>query len=378
MNTMPAKGNVYRDVSYNPQNADFDKLGLGTEMDKADKILRDIETTDLADDATKDTMTTLSHTLSVGNLMYKTAKLFGYNEFEANRYYIAGLVHDAGKIFIDRAILNKPTKLEYNEFIEMNKHAAKSRERLESMGIKDAHIIEVASMHHLKQPWDELLKKDKEGKYDPMAWYPTDANGELDASKEFHKGENTSKPLQMIYMCDVYDALVDSNRPYKKGMSLPKAFGILEKGPADKDKLRKFEQMVISDIREHSKEYTITAGSKDSLDSVNGLSDQMKDAVFSELDAILKTDKRETGRVKLIVSQDRNAGQSVTITNIKGRALAVIGEDELDNGAKVTSSFELIDGIQHENKDAGTGNDERTGGENIEEDIDDEEEELVQ
>jgi HD-GYP domain-containing protein (c-di-GMP phosphodiesterase class II) len=41
---------------------------------------------------------------------------------EINRVKLAGLVHDIGKIGVDEKILNKPGKLDFEEWLEIKKH----------------------------------------------------------------------------------------------------------------------------------------------------------------------------------------------------------------------------------------------------------------
>ncbi|MDR2434215.1 MAG: response regulator [Treponema sp.] len=118
-------------------------------------------------------------------------------------------LHDVGKIAISDRILQKPGKLDGEEFEEMKKHAAfgvQIIEKIESTTtasdfLKYAKIF--AGTHHEK--WDGT-------------GYPNRLAGE-------------DIPLQgrIMALADVYDALV-SERPYKKAFSHPEAVKIIQDG----------------------------------------------------------------------------------------------------------------------------------------------------
>jgi putative two-component system response regulator len=118
-------------------------------------------------------------------------------------------LHDVGKIAISDRILQKPGRLDPEEFDEMKKHAAFGAqiiERIEASTsasdfLKYAKIF--AGTHHEK--WDG-------------SGYPNGLAGE-------------DIPLQgrIMALADVYDALV-SERPYKKAFSHTTAVKIIQDG----------------------------------------------------------------------------------------------------------------------------------------------------
>jgi putative two-component system response regulator len=118
-------------------------------------------------------------------------------------------LHDVGKIAISDRILQKPGKLDYDEFGEMKKHAAfgvQIIERIEASTsasdfLKYAKIF--AGTHHEK--WDG-------------SGYPNGLAG-------------NDIPIQgrIMALADVYDALV-SERPYKKAFTHAEAVKIIQDG----------------------------------------------------------------------------------------------------------------------------------------------------
>ncbi|MGN1305288.1 MAG: HD-GYP domain-containing protein, partial [Oscillospiraceae bacterium] len=119
---------------------------------------------------------------------------------------IAAPLHDVGKIHIPDAVLNKPGKLDDNEFTMMKSHAAEGGKIIdrveESVGnINYLRIAkEMAEYHHERM--------DGKG-------YPHGITGE-------------EIPLcaKILAVADVFDALI-SKRCYKEPMPLDKAFAII-------------------------------------------------------------------------------------------------------------------------------------------------------
>jgi putative two-component system response regulator len=118
-------------------------------------------------------------------------------------------LHDVGKIAITDRILQKPGRLDREEFEEMKKHAAFGVQIIEKIEastsasdfLKHARIF--AGTHH--ERWDG-------------SGYPNGLAGE-------------KIPLQgrIMALADVYDALV-SERPYKKAFSHAEAVKIIQEG----------------------------------------------------------------------------------------------------------------------------------------------------
>lgn len=135
----------------------------------------------------------------------------GYDEETAQKMYLAGALHDIGKVAIGNEILEKPGRLTDEEFAAMKHHAAYTYYILSDIDDFD-EIRDWASFHH------ERL--DGSG-------YP------------FGKSASDLNTQERIMACvDVYQALIE-NRPYKQGISHEKACEILrdmaEKGWIDSD-----------------------------------------------------------------------------------------------------------------------------------------------
>ncbi|MBO6109155.1 MAG: HD domain-containing protein [Eubacterium sp.] len=130
------------------------------------------------------------------------------DEFVENVYNSAPL-HDVGKIHVSDAILNKPGKLDDDEYAIMKEHTTVGAEIIERAIelVPDTGYLHearnLALYHHEK--WD--------GSGYPMGL----------------SGENIPLSARIMAIADVFDALV-SKRSYKDGMPFEKAMSIIREG----------------------------------------------------------------------------------------------------------------------------------------------------
>lgn len=149
---------------------------------------------------------TSRHSLGVARTASKISEIMGYDKVICDKMYLAGTLHDVGKIAIGNEILEKPARLTDEEFAKMKNHAGYTYMILSKVdGFEE--IRDIAAFHH------ERL--DGSG-------YP------------FGKMADELTTLQRIMACaDIYQALTEK-RPYKDGMNHDKACEIL-KDMADKN-----------------------------------------------------------------------------------------------------------------------------------------------
>ncbi|MDR1249625.1 MAG: response regulator [Treponema sp.] len=137
--------------------------------------------------------------------------LFGgeVSEWDLKLLLQSSQLHDVGKIAISDRILQKPGKLDKDEFEEMKKHA--------SFGVQIIERIEAATSASDFLKYAKIFAGTHHEKWDGSG-YP---NG---LAKE-------KIPLQgrIMALADVYDALV-SERPYKKAFSHAEAVKIIHEG----------------------------------------------------------------------------------------------------------------------------------------------------
>lgn len=164
---------------------------------------------------------TSRHSLGVARTASKISEIMGYDKVICDKMYLAGTLHDVGKIAIGNEILEKPARLTDEEFAKMKNHAGYTYMILSRVdGFEE--IRDIAAFHH------ERL--DGSG-------YP------------FGKRADELTTLQRIMACaDIYQALTEK-RPYKDGMDHDKACEIL-KDMADKNWIDKNITEVICHTKE--------------------------------------------------------------------------------------------------------------------------------
>lgn len=133
-------------------------------------------------------MLLFKHGYRVAKLAYKIGKGVGLTKDELEKLKTAALLHDIGKMRIDRSILLKPSKLTNAEFKEIKKHPEHGARIVSSMGYgKD--IADIVLSHH--------ERIDGEG-------YPRGL-----------RGQEIPFFAKIISVCDAYDAMT-SQRSYCK------------------------------------------------------------------------------------------------------------------------------------------------------------------
>lgn len=144
---------------------------------------------------------TSRHSLGIARKARQMGMYYGEDEETAAKLYLAGALHDIGKLVVNTDILEKPGKLTPEEYRHIQNHAEATYEILSPIkGLEQ--ITAWASMHH--------EKLDGSG-------YPFGKTG-----KELGHHE------RLMACLDIYQALTEA-RPYKDGMAHGEAMEILKK-----------------------------------------------------------------------------------------------------------------------------------------------------
>ncbi|HEU4630729.1 MAG TPA: HD domain-containing phosphohydrolase [Gemmatimonadaceae bacterium] len=144
---------------------------------------------------------TLRHSANVAVLARGAAGLLGLGEAEAHRLYLAGLLHDLGKLGVPTRILDKPERLTEAERAVVERHPLHTWAVL-SRARAFADIARPAALHH------ERL--DGSG-------YPWGV-----------PGEELDVLTRLLVVSDVYEALT-ADRPYRRGMTPHAAVALLHR-----------------------------------------------------------------------------------------------------------------------------------------------------
>lgn len=144
---------------------------------------------------------TRGHSEAVARYATAIAKEFHLDEEEVERIYIAGLLHDIGKIGIKEEILLKPGRLTNEEFEAIKEHPLIGTKILEPASFHKDVITSVS--HHHERP---------DGKGYPYGY----------------KDENIYIGAAIINVADAFDAMT-SERPYRSALSIEEAAEELKK-----------------------------------------------------------------------------------------------------------------------------------------------------
>ncbi len=159
---------------------------------------------------------TCAHSTGIASKAYRMAQFYRWDTDKQAAYYLAGALHDIGKLAIDTAILEKPGALTPQEFTEMKRHASITREILHQVpGFED--ITRWAANHH--------EKLDGTG-------YPLGLSA-----------KDLSKEERLMACIDMYQALRES-RPYKAEFPHAEAIRILSQHAQD----GKLDADIVADI----------------------------------------------------------------------------------------------------------------------------------
>ncbi len=143
---------------------------------------------------------TSGHSERVAHFTDAIAREMGFEDGPRRGLRRAAMLHDVGKLGVSSRILDKPGKLDEDEWAEMRHHAALTAEILGRISVL-ADMAMIAAAHH------ERL--DGTG-------YPLGLDHAL-----------ISLETRIITTADIYDALT-ADRPYRAAMPVEKAIGIME------------------------------------------------------------------------------------------------------------------------------------------------------
>ncbi len=135
---------------------------------------------------------TFKHSVDVATIAMIVGRQYGLNKEQVHEIGIAGLLHDVGKSKIPNEVLNKPGRLDENEFALMKQHSLFGFQILKEKNTFSDGIMRGVLQHHEKING---------------AGYPLG----VDESK-------IHTYAKIISVADIYDALV-TDRPYKSAFS---------------------------------------------------------------------------------------------------------------------------------------------------------------
>lgn len=204
------------------EHPDQTNIGLGRRF--VDHFSAHLATDDVTADAllaifSKDYYT-FTHSVQVSLLGMAFCRFLGWKDDAIKSFGLGALFHDVGKSFIDEAILNKPGKLNPDEFDVMKTHPNLGYERIQQTQVLTVEQLSIVLHHH------EAM----------------DGSGYPDGLE----GPSISPFARVARIADCFDALT-TNRPYKSALPMVKAISIMrdEMGSTfDRELMRQFVQFL--------------------------------------------------------------------------------------------------------------------------------------
>ncbi len=172
---------------------------------------------------------TKGHSHRVSTYCAAIANEMKWSQDETEGIRIAGLLHDVGKIAIDKSIINKDSPLTNNEFVELNSHPAIGYEILSKVKFPWTGIPKMVRNHH------ERL--DGKG-------YP-DSLG----------SDEISLGAKIMTVADSFDAMT-TDRPYRPALTIQRALAELKENCGrqfDRDVVMSFFSILRSEVGKEGK-----------------------------------------------------------------------------------------------------------------------------
>ena len=145
---------------------------------------------------------TCGHSDRVARFAVRIAEQLGCDAKTLDTIYLAGLLHDIGKIGVEDHVLRKPGQLTNEEYEHIKRHVEIGHKILSGLG-KLEDVLPVVLYHH--ESWDG-------------AGYP-----------EQLQADRIPLSARIVAVADSYDAM-SSDRPYRKGMPPEKIEAIFRSG----------------------------------------------------------------------------------------------------------------------------------------------------
>lgn len=161
--------------------------------ESSEKMIRLLANLQLKDHYTKE------HSDRVFGLVKYMGLELGYHSKALYNLNKAARFHDIGKVFIDDAILNKPGKLDEEEYKRIQQHTVLGKDLI--LEVYNQDIYDIVAQHH--ERWDG-------------SGYPLGL-----------KGEEISIGARILAICDSFDAMT-SNRVYSNAKMVYKALEEIE------------------------------------------------------------------------------------------------------------------------------------------------------
>lgn len=148
----------------------------------------------------------LEHSVNVGILLGIFAKSMKMERKIVTELVTGGILHDIGKILVPDEVLNKPGKLEAEEWEEMKRHVTYGEQvQDQTAGLSDL-VRSICRLHHERLDgtgYPRNLKSEEISHYGRMAAI-VDVYDAITADRVYHKGMSTNDALRKLIEWSVF------------------------------------------------------------------------------------------------------------------------------------------------------------------------------
>jgi len=176
---------------------------------------------------------TCGHSQRVALISRRLAEESGFTPEKAQRVYLAGLLHDVGKIGVAESTLRKEGRLTDEEYRNVKKHSVLGAKILG--GIRQLQDVVVGILHHHERP---------DGKGYPYGL----------------KGNEISLEGLIVGLADCFDAMT-SNRTYREALPLEAVIAEIRRNAGTQFDERLVQKLLSLDLRKFAEEIHLSAQS---------------------------------------------------------------------------------------------------------------------
>lgn len=159
---------------------------------------------------------TYEHSIDTAVLSVIIGKKLNLSKEKLKQIAVGEFLHDIGKIFIDKNIINKPGKLTPEEFEQVRQHTVYGYELLKDVKKIDAVSAHIPFQHHERQ----------DGRGYPRG---LKGNNKIDGSITYTDQDKMIMAAEIAAIADFYDACI-SDRPYRKGLPPDLVYELIKDG----------------------------------------------------------------------------------------------------------------------------------------------------
>lgn len=140
------------------------------------------------------------HSVRVWGLARRFSRYLDWPPSERDRFVLAAPIHDAGKLFVEHAILEKPGQLTDEEWLSIRNHSTLGSDYLSALGVPE-HLCEIVACHHERIDGNGYPSGLRDIPHEARALAICDTVDAMCSTRCYHKKESADTCLQELHCC---------------------------------------------------------------------------------------------------------------------------------------------------------------------------------